>query len=242
MSNSSESYGEPIEGSQGEQQRASDSKESKGTSETAYSYALQQQWTPAPVVMIPSHLATQYAQQEQQFAGEVPLARHRTLTRQKSLTRPGRSNGLAMHKRSMLGSEDPHDRWTPWKVYVYAITCCCPGVLLSKFGKMDLPDRQRAWREKVALCSIVLFMCGCLAFITFGLQTAVCRPENFAFTTKEVKGFGPNNRPAHMIIFGNVYDMNSYMSTHNCILWLIQRCQLFLWIAQKHVRLSNQPA
>ena len=73
---------------------------------------------------------------------------------------------------------------------------------------------QRAWREKVALCSIVLYMCAGLAFITFGLQTAICQVEGASFSLKDISNFGPGNNPHHFVIFGGVYNMDSVLRTH----------------------------
>jgi hypothetical protein len=57
------------------------------------------------------------------------------------------------------------------------LTCLIPSWTLSKLGGMHDERIQAAWREKVALCIVVTFMCFALAFITFGLSTIVCRPS-----------------------------------------------------------------
>lgn len=174
----------------------------------------------SPIVMIPPYMHSQYAdveaklsQQPLEQGGHRSLTRSRTLTRPKSLNRPSRPSNVATPRRNLL-EDDINDRMTPWRVYYLAITCCCPGFILSKWGGMDSKDMQRAWREKVALCSIVLYMCAGLAFITFGLQTAICQVEPFTFSKANVAAFGPGNNPHHFVIFGGVYNMDSVLRTH----------------------------
>ncbi|ORZ27107.1 chitin synthase-domain-containing protein, partial [Lobosporangium transversale] len=63
-----------------------------------------------------------------------------------------------------------------WVIYYNAITCCFPAALLSKCG-MHTPEIQRAWREKIALVSLIVLMVLAVAFLTFGLQQALCQDE-----------------------------------------------------------------
>ena len=175
-----------------------------------------------PIVMIPPYMQSQYQEVEQKLAlpqeqgTQRSLTRSRTLTRPKSLNRPSRPSNVATPRRNIL-EEDINDRMTAWRFYYLAITCCFPNYILSKWGGMDSNEMQRAWREKVALCSIVLYMCAGLAFITFGLQSAICQVEQFSFTRQQVGGFGAGNNPHHFVIFGSVYNMDSVLKTHRGI-------------------------
>lgn len=136
-----------------------------------------------------------------------PLQRHR------SLTRPDRATPNTPMRTNML-AETPKKKWEPWILFSYAITCCIPSYLLTKFGGMPELEKQRAWREKVALCSICLMLCGALGFLTFGLQTSICIPDKFTFTSTDVATFGPSNNPHFVVILGAVYDMEPILESH----------------------------
>ncbi|TPX35051.1 chitin synthase [Synchytrium microbalum] len=70
----------------------------------------------------------------------------------------------------------------------------------------------QAWREKVALCTIVFLLCTVLAFITFGLQTAIC-PARAVLTYAQVVGDdGYTAQPYVYNIRGTVYDFTKYLS------------------------------
>ncbi|KAF9289779.1 glycosyltransferase family 2 protein [Linnemannia elongata] len=65
---------------------------------------------------------------------------------------------------------------SPWIVYFNAITCCFPAALLKSCGMHTL-EIQRAWREKIALVSLIVLMVAAVAFLTFGLQAALCQDD-----------------------------------------------------------------
>ncbi|KAI9101814.1 hypothetical protein DFS34DRAFT_567145, partial [Phlyctochytrium arcticum] len=54
------------------------------------------------------------------------------------------------------------------------VTCCIPPVLLRTWGGMSDRAVQQAWREKLALCFIILAMCAALGFLTYGFVATVC--------------------------------------------------------------------
>ncbi|TPX41830.1 chitin synthase [Synchytrium endobioticum] len=71
----------------------------------------------------------------------------------------------------------------------------------------------QAWREKVALCSIVVLLCAILAFITFGLQTALC-PAKAMLTYAQVAGVdGFSAQPYVYNVRGTVFDMKQYLTS-----------------------------
>ncbi|KAF9578144.1 Chitin synthase, class 3, partial [Lunasporangiospora selenospora] len=88
-----------------------------------------------------------------------------------------------------------------WVIYYNAVTCCFPAALLKSCGK-HAPEIQRAWREKVALVSIIVMMVLAVGFLTFGLQQALCRDEQ---SGKFVAG----SRDTEVIINGFGYYLNA---------------------------------
>lgn len=87
-----------------------------------------------------------------------------------------------------------------WIWYCYLITWFLPTCLLFHFPKWFNNDKRIifAWREKIALCSIILWISMIFAFITFIFSDLICDPK----TRIEVHQL-PNNS---VIIYGNVYD------------------------------------
>ncbi|GJJ70739.1 chitin synthase [Entomortierella parvispora] len=82
-----------------------------------------------------------------------------------------------------------------WVIYYNAITCCFPAALLKSCGMHTL-EIQKAWREKIALVSLIFVMVLAVAFLTFGLQAALCRQDtsqNFVAGSEDnviVQGMG----------------------------------------------------
>ncbi|KAG7703642.1 hypothetical protein KL950_004438 [Ogataea haglerorum] len=60
-----------------------------------------------------------------------------------------------------------------WKMYCYAMTFWAPRPLLCFFG-FKTKERQYAWREKIALISIILCTGSIIAFLTFGFTRTTC--------------------------------------------------------------------
>jgi chitin synthase len=135
------------------------------------------------------------------------------IARTRSLTRPERS--IQTPKRSMLAPQK--ESIGPWAIFFYSVTCCFPSVVLDKCGGMSEKGKQRAWREKVALCVICALMCGALGFLTFGLTNSICIPDQFLFTNEDVIKFGPDRNPNHVVIFGKVYNMGPILEQHNAL-------------------------
>lgn len=132
---------------------------------------------------------------EQGSAGLPPanFVPTRALTRGKTLTRPDRfvppaplinpnstgknTTGAVVTTKLINGvptlvTEEPF--WDPWAFFVYAVTFWAPGFLLKSCSKLDDRAKQRAWKEKVALCMIIVVMGGAVAFLTIGLTRVLC--------------------------------------------------------------------
>ncbi|KAJ7820205.1 glycosyltransferase family 2 protein [Mycena leptocephala] len=76
------------------------------------------------------------------------------------------------HRTSCLGDYAPGPKG-PWMLYCYILTILIPTPFMRACG-LRSPEQQRAWREKMGLMSIVLFLMAIVGFITFGFTQAVC--------------------------------------------------------------------
>ncbi|RXW24535.1 hypothetical protein EST38_g1315 [Candolleomyces aberdarensis] len=66
----------------------------------------------------------------------------------------------------------------PWMTYCLIITFWMPNFVLRACG-ISSPEQRRAWREKMGLVSIILFLMGGVGFLTFGFTKSVCgKPPN----------------------------------------------------------------
>lgn len=66
-----------------------------------------------------------------------------------------------------------------WRIFSRVVTFWAPDFLLSSVGGMQDDQVKQAWREKVALCFIILCLCGLVGFATVGTTRVLC-PEGAA--------------------------------------------------------------
>ncbi|KAL3229042.1 Chitin synthase 3 [Nakaseomyces bracarensis] len=88
-----------------------------------------------------------------------------------------------------------------WMIYCYIITFWAPPAILSMCG---MPDRarQRAWREKIGLVSVIAYLGAMIAYLTFGFTKTVCKSEKLRLKNNDVNG-------AYSIINGKAYKLDS---------------------------------
>lgn len=91
-----------------------------------------------------------------------------------------------------------------WRIYCYLITFWAPPFILKRCG-MPTRDRQIAWREKIGLITIIIYIATFVAYLTFGFTATVCNSNVVRLRNNEVN-------TGMLIIHGHVYDLSS--STH----------------------------
>ncbi|ORX82854.1 hypothetical protein K493DRAFT_269944, partial [Basidiobolus meristosporus CBS 931.73] len=89
-------------------------------------------------------------------------------------------------------------------MFATCVTCYAPNPLLSCCG-MKTNEIRRAWREKMALCTIIILLCGAVGFLTFGFQQVLC---GFSSTANRVKHGSLQATDA--IINGKVYRLTGF--------------------------------
>ena len=88
-----------------------------------------------------------------------------------------------------------------WNVYCAIVTFWCPDFVLKCFGKSS-KAQARAWREKMGLISIILFIMGVVGFLTFGFTQAVCSTPPLKLRVNKVD-------TGYMIFHGTAYDLTN---------------------------------
>ncbi|CAG8432931.1 6077_t:CDS:2 [Diversispora eburnea] len=108
----------------------------------------------------------------------------------------------------------PRKERTPWVIFSLIVTACFFNPCLSFFGKMNDASVRQAWREKVALCFIILCISGFMGFITFGFSTFACVKINPLYPEEIPVLYGPQvpGIKAH-IIRGKLYNTGVYFSS-----------------------------
>ncbi|KAF9245027.1 glycosyltransferase family 2 protein [Melanogaster broomeanus] len=113
-----------------------------------------------------------------------PLSSGTTIRRAKTLTRPERSvapvplinppSTLTPSASGSIPSSILGSGFDPWRIFSQIVTFWAPSFLLSSIGGLKDKSMMQAWREKIALCFIILILCLCVAFITVGTQKVLC--------------------------------------------------------------------
>ncbi|CAJ0752183.1 1051_t:CDS:10 [Entrophospora sp. SA101] len=98
-----------------------------------------------------------------------------------------------------------------WVIFSLIATSCFCNPCLSTIGRMKDPNVRQAWREKVALCIIILIISGFMGFLTFGLATIACQKKEPLLPENILRDFGPDqpNAKAH-IVRGRLYNTGVY--------------------------------
>ncbi|OMJ10389.1 Chitin synthase 6 [Smittium culicis] len=96
-----------------------------------------------------------------------------------------------------------------WLGVVYSLTFLTPNFLLRGFGK-GRDDICLAWREKVALCMIIVFIWCVLLFVIVGLGLLLC-PKQQVWTSEELLNH-VDEKDAYISMRGNVYEITHFMN------------------------------
>ncbi|EJF57737.1 glycosyltransferase family 2 protein [Dichomitus squalens LYAD-421 SS1] len=133
---------------------------------------------------------------------DVPIPTSRTLQpsattvrRAKTLTRPERTvapvpliNAQVAHSAAgpRAAASDDGPPLDAWRIFSRVVSFWAPDFLLESLGGLRDKQKRQAWREKIALCFIIIILCGGVGFVTVGFQKVLC-PD----TTQFVSRFAP---------------------------------------------------
>ena len=100
-----------------------------------------------------------------------------------------------------------------WVCITWLLTWWVPGPFLRWCGKMKRPDIRMAWREKVALCIIILLMNAALLFVIIGLRYLICPPLPIK-SQDEVRDMARNGAYAWVGAQGRYYYIQDLVNQH----------------------------
>lgn len=109
---------------------------------------------------------------------------------------------FASHKKDSKTSQSGDPPPSLWRFYCYIVTFWAPPFLLRWFG-MHTKDRQVAWREKIGLITVILYVAVFVAYLTFGFTTTVCNNTLLRMQNNDINS-------GHLIVHGRAYDLTNF--------------------------------
>lgn len=99
------------------------------------------------------------------------------------------SSGQILHNSSRAALPNPpqtRENQGPglWHYIAQIMTFFIPTWAIKKYAKVTSEDQVQAWREKTALCLIILLNCFFLAFVTYGINKFICNNSNIIVFSK----------------------------------------------------------
>ncbi|SMN20275.1 similar to Saccharomyces cerevisiae YBR023C CHS3 Chitin synthase III, catalyzes the transfer of N-acetylglucosamine (GlcNAc) to chitin [Maudiozyma saulgeensis] len=101
-------------------------------------------------------------------------------------------------KKISESHKDSNSSISLWTMYCKILTFWIPGPVLALFGMPD-KERQMAWRDKIALLSIICYIGAIVAYITFGFTRTVCPNSGIRLENNDIDtGFVTINGKAYI--------------------------------------------
>nr|CAG8434522.1 6220_t:CDS:2 [Entrophospora candida] len=102
-----------------------------------------------------------------------------------------------------------------WVRFVWFCTWWIPSFLLVYIGKMKRPDVRMAWREKVTLCFLILFLSLAIIFFMVGFGLLICPGRDKVYSKEDV-ALHQGDNDFWVYTGGVVYDLSDFhQQTHS---------------------------
>ncbi|KAJ9056405.1 hypothetical protein DSO57_1033339 [Entomophthora muscae] len=106
----------------------------------------------------------------------------------------------------------PARKW--WVRITWMLTWMIPTCCISKCGKMTRPDVQMAWREKLAICILILWSWIIVLFVNIGLGLILCFPTP-AHPADKLDVMEPSKKQMIGYMYGIEYDLLDFAQTNH---------------------------
>ena len=113
------------------------------------------------------------------------------------------------HHATEVIATSPARRW--WLRITWALTWWIPSFLLVRLGGMKRADVRMAWREKVAIFMMIMFMCGTVLFYIVVFGMLLCPDSAKAWNPTELAEHAGTD-DYYAAIAGKVYDVSASVS------------------------------
>lgn len=99
-----------------------------------------------------------------------------------------------------------------WLVFVWFLTWWVPSPALNHCGGMKRSDVRLAWREKVALCMLILLLSAAMVIFIVFFGPLIC-PHQDVYSLSELQG-KTDKDSAYVAIRGEVFDLTKFAPHH----------------------------
>ncbi|KAJ1812549.1 ATP-dependent RNA helicase, partial [Coemansia sp. RSA 2598] len=97
-----------------------------------------------------------------------------------------------------------------WRAFSLIVTLWMPNIVLNKLLKKETPEIRQAWREKIALCLIIVLITALTALISFGLSSMFCHPVDPISLQLLSEKHGANSTTQRLtVIRGRIYNVSN---------------------------------
>ncbi|KAJ1546025.1 hypothetical protein HK405_007463, partial [Cladochytrium tenue] len=150
-------------------------------------------------------------------SGDIEMGRVGTLESKKAAADSGKADGTLSRGDTAGRSHRKKQRSSParrrWLCMTWCLTWWIPDFCLSICGKMKRPDIRIAWREKVALCIIILLMNLVVLFFIIVFGQLLC-PSEAVYSASELSGYTGYDDPL-VSAYGRVFNVKNIMQSHD---------------------------
>ncbi|KAJ3417264.1 hypothetical protein HDV05_005720 [Chytridiales sp. JEL 0842] len=99
-----------------------------------------------------------------------------------------------------------------WLCLTWCLTWWIPSYFLRVCGQMKRSDVQLAWREKLALCMLIILLCGLVLFFIIGIGLIMC-PKQYVMSQGQIDGLNTTAKP-YVSIYGSYYHIPDIVKSH----------------------------
>ena len=146
-----------------------------------------------------------------------PLPSGTTIRRAKTLTKPERGVATVplinpptlLASASVDGRPSNRSGVSSWRIFCRIVSFWAPDFLLSSIGGFKDKAVRQAWREKIALCFIIIVLCCLVGFVTVGFQKVLCPQINVAASSLFI---GVGTTPGTLGIQGHIFNISDAKS------------------------------
>ena len=138
-----------------------------------------------------------------------------TIRRAKTLTKPERGvatvpliNPPTLLTSASVNGQPSSSGFSSWRIFCRIVSFWAPDFLLSSIGGFKDKAVRQAWREKIALCFIIVVLCCVVGFVTVGFQKVLC-PQ---ITTVSSLFISMGSTPGTLGIQGHVFNVTDAKS------------------------------
>ncbi|KAJ1948271.1 ATP-dependent RNA helicase, partial [Linderina macrospora] len=123
---------------------------------------------------------------------------------------------IATPDTQTLIAQNPYNRYRDsawfgpyWRMFSLILTFWMPNFVLDKLLRKETPEKRQAWREKIALCFMILLITVLTAMVSFGLSFMFCHPVEQISLQMLSENHAMNSTEKWTVVRGRIYDVSN---------------------------------